>query len=69
MIKTGANTASETIEKSTSFLSKIVYKTSYTLSYGVVLPIVYIACMLPSPIMNGIIDGAKAANDVINLKK
>ena len=50
------------------FLSRFVYTTSYTFSYGVVFPAVLIAKSIPSnnAIVHGFIDGARAATDTVD---
>jgi hypothetical protein len=49
------------------FLSRFVYTTSYTLSYGVVFPAILIAKSIPvnNAIVHGFVDGAKAANETV----
>ena len=48
-------------------LSRVVYTTSYTLSYGVVFPTILIAKSIPTnnAVVHGFADGAKAANDMV----
>jgi hypothetical protein len=50
------------------FLSQFVYTTSYTLSYGVILPAILIAESMPvnNAVLHGFVDGAKAANDMVS---
>jgi hypothetical protein len=53
------------------FLSRFVYTTSYTFSYGVVFPAILIAKSMPvnNAVVHGFVDGAKAASDtVVQLK-
>jgi hypothetical protein len=47
------------------FLSRFVYTTSYTISYGVVFPATLIARTVPhdNAAVRGLIDGAKAATE------
>jgi len=47
------------------FLSRFVYTTSYMFSYGVVFPAVLIAKSIPenNPVVNGFVDGGRAARD------
>ena len=47
-----------------------VYNTSYGISYGVVLPALFIARAIPknNAVTNGLIDGARAAFDAIGGK-
>jgi hypothetical protein len=65
----GAADAKATVEKALPaagrFLSRFVYTTCYTLSYGVVFPTVLIAKSIPSNnvVVNGLVDGAEAAID------
>ena len=49
------------------FLSRFVYTTSYTLSYGVVFPAVLLAKSIPpnNAVVHGLVDGAHAANDLV----
>ena len=53
------------------FLSRFVYTTSYTFSYGVVFPAVMIARSIPAnnAVVHGFVDGARAASGrVVRLK-
>jgi hypothetical protein len=65
--KDGAADAREMAERvwsgSSLFLSRFVYTTSYTLSYGVVFPATLLARSIPrnNAAVRGLIDGAKAA--------
>jgi hypothetical protein len=49
------------------FLSRFVYTTSYTFSYGVVFPTILIAKSMPAnnALVHGFVDGAKAASDMV----
>jgi hypothetical protein len=49
------------------YVSRFVYSSFYYLSYGVVFPTLLVTNFLPgcSPIANGLVDGAAAANDVL----
>jgi hypothetical protein len=49
-------------------LSRFIYTTSYTFSYGVVFPAVLIAKSIPSDnaLVNGLVDGARAATDTVD---
>jgi hypothetical protein len=53
------------------FLSRFVYTTSYTFSYGVVFPAVMIAKSIPAnnAVVHGFIDGARAATDMVDQLK
>ena len=49
-------------------LSRVVYATSYTFSYGVVFPAVMIARSIPTnnSVVHGFVDGARAASDTVD---
>jgi hypothetical protein len=49
------------------FLSRAVYRSSYAVSYGVVFPVAMVAHAIPkdNAIVNGLVDGARAAMDAI----
>lgn len=49
-------------------LSRVVYTTSYTFSYGLVFPAVMIASSIPTnnAIVHGLKNGARAASDTVN---
>jgi len=70
--KNGAADAKETAGKALPaagrLLSQLVYNTSYSLSYGVVFPTVLIAKSIPAnnAVVNGFVDGARAANDWVD---
>jgi hypothetical protein len=55
--------ASKVLSSSSLFLSRLVYTTTYTLSYGVVFPVVVVALAVPrnNAAVRGLIDGATAA--------
>ena len=61
-------TAADVIPAAGQFLSRAVYKTSYAVSIGVVLPAVMLAHIVPkeNAIVHGLIDGAQAAIDALN---
>ena len=63
----GKATARKMLPAAGRFLSRFVYTTSYTLSYGVVFPAILIAKSMPlnNAVMHGFVDGAKAANDMV----
>jgi hypothetical protein len=69
--KDGASDARATVGKvlpvAGRFLSRFVYTTSYTFSYGVVFPAVLIAKSIPTnnAVVHGFVDGAQAANDAV----
>jgi hypothetical protein len=50
------------------FLSRFVYTTSYTFSYGFVFPAVLIARSIPAnnAVVHGFVDGARAASDTVD---
>ena len=61
-------TAGKMLPAAGRFLSRFVYTTSYTLSYGVVFPAILIAKSMPgnNAVMHGFVDGANAANDMVS---
>jgi hypothetical protein len=73
--KDGAADAKATVEKvlpaANRFLSRCVYTTCYTISYGVVFPMVLIAKSIPTDnaVVNGLVDGARAASDMVDQLK
>ena len=58
-------------ESTSLFLSRFVYTTSYTLSYGVVFPATLIARSVPrdNAAVRGLMDGARAAREKVYLLK
>ena len=60
-------TAGKMLPAAGQFLSRFVYTTSYTLSYGVVFPAILIAKSMPAnnAVVHGFVDGAKAANEMV----
>jgi hypothetical protein len=60
-------TAGKMLPAAGRFLSRFVYTTSYTFSYGVVFPAVLIAKSIPvnNAIVHGFVDGAHAASDTV----
>jgi hypothetical protein len=60
-------TAGKVIPAAGRFLSRFVYTTSYTFSYGVVFPAMLLAKSIPpnNAIVHGLVDGANAANDLV----
>ena len=70
--KDGASDARATVEKAMPavgrFMSRLVYTTCYTVSYGVVFPTVLVARSIPgnNAMVNGLVDGAKAARDAVD---
>jgi hypothetical protein len=53
------------------FVSRFVYTTCYTISYGVVFPSVLVARSIPkdNPIVHGLVDGAHAAIDTVDVMR
>jgi hypothetical protein len=60
-------TAGKVLPAAGQFLSRFVYTTSYTVSYGIVFPAVLLAKSIPADnaLVHGFIDGAQAANDTV----
>jgi hypothetical protein len=60
-------TAGKMLPVAGRFLTRFVYASSYTLSYGVVFPAVLLAKSIPpnNAIVHGFVDGAHAANDMV----
>jgi hypothetical protein len=60
-------TAGKMLPAAGRFLSRFVYTSSYTLSYGVVFPAILIAKSMPTnnAVVHGFADGAKAANEMV----
>jgi hypothetical protein len=60
-------TAVDALPAAGRFLSKMVYQTCYSISYGVVFPSVLLARSIPkdNAAVNGLIDGAHAAMDMV----
>jgi hypothetical protein len=60
-------TAGKMLPAAGRFLSRFVYTSSYTLSYGVVFPAILIAKSIPAnnAIVHGFVDGAHAASDTV----
>jgi hypothetical protein len=60
-------TAGKIVPAAGRSLSRFVYTSSYTLSYGVMFPAILIAKLVPAnnAVMHGFVDGAKAANDMV----
>ncbi len=64
-------TASGALPALGSFLSGLTYKSCYAVSYGVVFPAVLVARAIPqeNAVVHGLIDGARAAIDMVNEMK
>jgi hypothetical protein len=60
-------TAGKALPAAGRFLSRFVYTTSYTFSYGIVFPAVLIAKSIPANNagVHGFVDGARAASDMV----
>jgi hypothetical protein len=73
--KEGAADARETAERmlpvAGGMLATFAYKTCYAISYGVVFPSVLIARSVPqdNPVVHGLVDGARAARDMVEEMK
>jgi hypothetical protein len=61
-------TAGNVVPAAGRFLSRTVYTMTYSLSYGFVFPVAFVAKSLPSDnaVMHGLVDGARAANDWVD---
>lgn len=53
------------------FVSRLTYTTCYAVSYGVVFPSLLVARAVPkeNAIVNGLVDGARAARDAISTRQ
>jgi hypothetical protein len=60
--------AGEAFPAAGRFLSRMVYTMSYSFSYGCVFPVAFVAKSMPAnnAVMNGMVDGARAANDWVD---
>jgi hypothetical protein len=69
--KDGAADAQERVSQMApaigGFVSRLTYTTCYAVSYGVVFPALLVARTVPkdNAIVNGLVDGARAARDAI----
>jgi hypothetical protein len=61
-------TAGHVVPAAGRFLSRTVYTLSYSLSYGFVFPVVFVAKSMPADnaIAHGLVDGARAASDWVD---
>jgi len=61
-------TVADLVPATGRLLSRAVYKTSYTISFGVVFPALMIAKAIPkgNAVVHGLIDGALAARDAVH---
>jgi hypothetical protein len=64
-------TVNRVLPEANRFLSRFVYTTCYTCSYGLVFPAVLLAKSIPSnnAAMHGFVDGAHAAMDMVDQLK
>jgi hypothetical protein len=64
-------TAGKMLPAAGRFVSGFVYTSSYTLSCGVMFPAILIAKSMPvnNAVLHGFVDGAKAANDMVDQMK
>jgi hypothetical protein len=60
-------TVAEAVPAASDTLSRMAYKSSYAISYGVVFASLFVARSIPknNAIVNGFIDGAQAATDMV----
>jgi hypothetical protein len=74
-VSEGAADAKANLEKSlpgaSRFMSRLVYTTCYSLSYGIVFPTVWVAKSIPpdNALVNGLTEGAKAAIEAVDQMK
>jgi hypothetical protein len=61
-------TASGALPALTRSLSGLTYKTCYAITYGIVFPTILVVRAIPkeNAVVHGLIDGARAATDVVN---
>jgi hypothetical protein len=64
-------TVNRVLPEANRFLSRFVYNTCYTFSYGLVFPTVLLAKSIPSnnAAMHGFVDGAHAAMEMVDQLK
>ncbi len=64
-------TIAEALPTASHFLSRAVYKTCYSISYGVVFSSVFVARSIPknNAMVHGFVDGAHAAVDMVSEMK
>ena len=60
--------ADQAFPAASRFLTRFVYTTSYTFSYGVVFPTIMIAKSIPAnnAVVHGFVDGARAASEMVD---
>src|SRR5262249_37822744 len=61
-------TAGKAFPAASRFLSEMVYRTSYSLAYGVVFPTIFVAKSIPAnnAVVHGFVDGARAASEWVD---
>ena len=61
-------TAGHVVPAAGRFVSRAVYTMSYSLSYGFVFPVAFVAKSMPADnaIVHGLVDGARAASDWVD---
>jgi hypothetical protein len=59
--------ASEALPAVGHFVSRVIYNTSYAVSYGVVFPVMLVVRAMPkdNAMVHGLVDGAMAARDTV----
>ena len=73
--KDGASDAQERVSQMMpaigGFVSRLTYTTCYAVSYGVVFPTLLVARAVPkdNAIVNGLLDGARAARDSVGARQ
>ncbi len=67
-VENGRAIASGALPALSSFLSGLTYKTCYAVSFGMVFPAVLVGRAIPkeNAAVHGLIDGARAAIDLVN---
>jgi hypothetical protein len=70
-IREARTAVSDAVPVASQFMSQAVYKTCYTISYGVIFPSLLLARSIPkeNAAVHGLIDGARAAIDMVNEMK
>ncbi len=62
------NAANRAWESTSLFLSRFTYTTCYTISYGIVFPVTYVAHAVPknNALVRGLMDGTRAAREQVD---
>ena len=62
-----AGVAEDAVVTAGGFLSRMIYTASYSVSYGVVFPAMFLAYSVPrdNALVRGLLDGGRAASDAI----